>query len=204
MALVEEGLALKRAAGDRIGAGVCLNMLGTMALNQQDLPRAEACFSEALALFRPLQDRENIAVAVLNLGNVARERGDVGRAAALLREALVGFRDLGDLSGVAFTLEAMSPLALHTMHPATAARWLGAAEAIRTIIDEPVPVEQREDYAAAADGIRTRLGAAAFATARQEGQTGSWETAADEALATMTALADGSGSRTEADSRTVG
>jgi hypothetical protein len=129
-----------------------------------------------------------MAVAILNLGNVARDRGELAPAAGFFREALAGFRDLGDLSGIAFALEAMSPLALHTECAAAAARWLGAAEAIRTIIDEPIPVEQREGYAAAVDEVRARLGKLDFATAWQEGQSGGWETAADEALAVLAAL----------------
>jgi predicted ATPase/class 3 adenylate cyclase len=189
MALVEEGLALKRAAGDTIGIGVCLNMLGTMALNLGDLDRAESCFSEALDLFRRADDPENVAVALLNLGNVDRDRGECERPAALYRDALTAFRDLGDLSGMAYTLEGLADLAVRHRHPAAAPRFFGAAEAIRETLDEPIPVEQREGYAAAVDMVRRALDEASFAAAWAAGRALAPEDAVREALALTDTLA---------------
>jgi tetratricopeptide (TPR) repeat protein len=97
--LVEEGLALARAAGDSVSTGVCLHMLGTMALNQKDVDQADACFTEALTLFRRMNNRGNMAVAILNLGIIAGERDEIESAADLFHEALVIFRDLGDFWG---------------------------------------------------------------------------------------------------------
>jgi len=57
----EEGLAMRRALGDRRGIASSLNNLGVAAQERGDLPRARLLYEEALALMRELGDRHAVA-----------------------------------------------------------------------------------------------------------------------------------------------
>jgi len=168
--LVEEGLALKRTAGDTIGVAVCLTMLGSIATDQEDYPRAAAVFAEALELYRGAGDRAGVATTLFNLGSVAGEQGEVVRAVALVRESIATFLELGDRSGFAWALEAFAAQAEHLEDPALATVWLSASAAIREAIGEPVAIAGRAWMAAFEAKLRDHLGSEAFAKQWVAGQ----------------------------------
>jgi non-specific serine/threonine protein kinase len=103
-ALHEEGLALRRALGDKLGIAASLNNLGGVAYYQGDYGRAAALMEESLALKRELGDTWGIANSLGNLGVVAYYQGDYGRAATLYEEALALQREVGDTWGIANSL----------------------------------------------------------------------------------------------------
>jgi non-specific serine/threonine protein kinase len=82
-ALAEEGLALARATGYTMMAGVALLNLGRIAVGRRDPRRAGALLLEGLALFRDLGFQEKIAEALGGLAAAARAAGQRERAARL-------------------------------------------------------------------------------------------------------------------------
>ncbi|HTI46643.1 MAG TPA: tetratricopeptide repeat protein [Casimicrobiaceae bacterium] len=100
----EEGLAMRRALGDRRGIASSLNNLGVAAQERGDLPRARLLYEEALALMRELGDRHAVASVLSNLGSVTANARDYAAARAYHEESLGIRRELRDLKGVAQSL----------------------------------------------------------------------------------------------------
>jgi non-specific serine/threonine protein kinase len=91
VAILEEGLALARKAGEPIWIVVTSVAAGVVLENQGRFAEAEACHQDALTIARSLGDRLYQGFALNGLGLTAYEQGDVDRAAAFFEEALVEF-----------------------------------------------------------------------------------------------------------------
>jgi predicted ATPase/class 3 adenylate cyclase len=86
-ALLEEGLALGRALGDRAGVATALTTLGHLARVQGEHARAAALLAEGLALQRELGDQHGIAESLEGLAGVVGVQGQPERAALLFGAA---------------------------------------------------------------------------------------------------------------------
>ena len=73
-----------------------LHGLGLLAVSQDDVARAESCFSESLAVSRARDDPAGIASGWHGLGRVAMHRRRFDLATTRLEESLVGARRLDD------------------------------------------------------------------------------------------------------------
>jgi len=111
-AVLEEGLALRRQAGDTWGVAASLTNLGNVALDRGDYARATALHEDALALKRDLGDAWAISISLNNLGELAREQGEYLRAAAYHEESLEIKRQLGDAWGITASLHNLGQIAL--------------------------------------------------------------------------------------------
>jgi predicted ATPase/class 3 adenylate cyclase len=111
VALLEEGLVLCRAEGDRRGEAAALNNLGIVARRQGHVERAAALLEAGLVLRRELGDEHGIASSLHNLGVLARQCGETARAVTLLEECLAVRRALGDNHGIANTLNNLGNVA---------------------------------------------------------------------------------------------
>jgi len=102
--LLEEGLALYRALGDRRGSAEALNGLGWVAWDRGDHPRALALFQETLDVCQVLGDRRGSANALNNLARVYKYQGDAERASALYERSLALWKEVGEPWGLAMVL----------------------------------------------------------------------------------------------------
>ncbi len=102
--LLQEGLALGRALGDRRGIAAALNLLGIAASEEADHEAARALYAESLAIRREMGDQRAIADSLNNLGVEAYYEGDYTTANTLHAESLAIRRELGDQAGVAHSL----------------------------------------------------------------------------------------------------
>jgi DNA-binding NarL/FixJ family response regulator len=73
-----------------------LHGLGLLAVNQDDVARAETCFSESLAVSRASGDPAGVVSGWHGLGRVAMHRRRFDLATTRLEESLVGARRLDD------------------------------------------------------------------------------------------------------------
>ena len=103
--LYEEGLAIWRDAGDKVGIAQSLNNLGNLAFHQGDYAMARSLYEESLATCRELGDKRGIVQSLNNLGVVALGQRDYGRARELLEESLAGLKDLGDRQAIGTSLD---------------------------------------------------------------------------------------------------
>ncbi len=89
--LLEQSLALYRAAGDKDAAGA-LNSLGMALMLQGGYAQAAARFEESLALDRALGNAHRSALTLCNLGYLALLNGNLTRAQERSEEALAASR----------------------------------------------------------------------------------------------------------------
>jgi predicted ATPase/transcriptional regulator with XRE-family HTH domain len=106
-ALLEDGLLLRRTAGDDAGAAECLEHLATVATNRNEWGRATALIEECLTVRRRLGDRPGTAAALHRLGSIERELGRYERAIALIEQSVQGYRALGDRRQCAHALNTL-------------------------------------------------------------------------------------------------
>ena len=183
--LLEASVREWDALEDRARAAIALFFLGQAALDHEDGTRAEALFEEAIDRFRQGGYAWGDSVGLHQLGEVAAMRGNLTAAAAYYAESLAGAGSREDLVG---KLVATGRLASVGGHAETAARVLGAAEAIADTIGyvRRRPEQERLDRDAA--HARASLGDAGFEAAWAAGQTLRDEQAVAEAQAVLAVL----------------
>ena len=106
-AAADEVSQLSQATNDPINLADAERLRGDIALDQQDLERADQHFSAARAAFVDLEP-ERYATCTNNLGIVKHLRGELEAAKTLLEEALGLMRQRGDPQGIAFALEGLA------------------------------------------------------------------------------------------------
>jgi len=102
--LLEESLALSRAAGTARDISVVLNAVATLDLHRGDYGRAAAVYEQSLNLAREAGDIRSIAIYNGNLGWTAAVTGEYERAEAFVREAQELFWKIGEREIVAFVI----------------------------------------------------------------------------------------------------
>ncbi len=113
--------------------------LGNLLWSMGSLDRAVAVHAESKVLYEAIGDERGIAWAKTNIGRIAAERQDYGGAVANLQEAIFHYDNLNDRSGIAETLEGLAEVAQGLGDQLRAATLLGAADALRVILNHPVP-----------------------------------------------------------------
>ncbi|MGH7681039.1 MAG: protein kinase domain-containing protein [Candidatus Eiseniibacteriota bacterium] len=127
-ALLEEGLALGRTAGERNTLSAILLELGNVADDQGSHEDARAYFEECLALRRAAGDKRGSAVVLHNLGVVSQALGDYDGAWFLYGESLAINREIGNEGWEALDLNALGSVALD--HQDYASAWRQHEEAL--------------------------------------------------------------------------
>jgi len=95
----QQGLAILRECGDRVGEGNTLNNLGVVYQLQGRWVEAEECCHQGLAIFLEFGDRVGEGQALMNLGNVYLSQGQWAEVEEMYQQALAIFRELGDRVG---------------------------------------------------------------------------------------------------------
>ena len=85
--MFEEGLAMARRLGERLGTYITLYNLAQVALSRGDHDGAVSLFEEGIALSEEVGDRANLAYCLEGLATVAGVRGEVERSARLIGAA---------------------------------------------------------------------------------------------------------------------
>lgn len=109
---MEQALELASKAGDRLVAGMALNMLGVIASERGDLASASKRFTESLAVAHELDDMYGVASLTNNLAELDYQRGDFDRAATGYEAALALARELGDASATSVFLANLARVVL--------------------------------------------------------------------------------------------
>jgi predicted ATPase len=135
-----------------------------------DYERAGALLTSGMVIARDSHNAWAAGVGHYGLGRMALALGDTVRAGHELRNGLVTFQAMGARREIAETLEALAVLALREQKAEHAARWLGAAEALRESIGAPVPPVERAEHERLVAGTLSALNAAAFSSAWQDGR----------------------------------
>jgi predicted ATPase/DNA-binding XRE family transcriptional regulator len=169
-ALFEESLALRRRLGDTTGIAASFTNLGNVARDQGNYERAGELHDRALVLYREVGDTRGMALSLSSMGEVAGAQGKVEQSAGLYTEGLTLFQATGDSDGVAKCLEGLAGIACAREQWQRAARWCGAAIALREAIGAPLPPADRAAFEQTVAASRAAMGDVAFAAALAEAQ----------------------------------
>jgi non-specific serine/threonine protein kinase len=166
----EEARDITRSGDARTTYAYSLQYLGTMAVVDGDLDRAEELYQESRREFEDLGARPGMAWSRYYLAIVARERGNWAQARELFGEALTAVNDLGHLPAAAVALLGLAGVEAAEGHYRRAAVLLGAAREIhRRATLSTSPVEERS-FEEIEEATRRALGDEAVCQALDEGR----------------------------------
>ena len=168
--LFEESIAIRRDAGDESGTTSVLSNLGLVAMIHNDFESARKLFEEALEIDRRYGNEWGIAVGLGNLSAAILDMGDVARAELLVREAVPILRRLGERDALAECLERGVGIASARQQWWRAARFAGAAAALRESIDSPLIESDRARLEGYVTQCRSGLTEHEFDAAWKEGR----------------------------------
>jgi len=169
-AMAEEALALFRELGDPRGTAFMLFALGLIAVSEGHYSTAQTVLEQSLALLRQLDDKRSVTMSLIGLTDIALDRRDTATARVFIEEALAVLSEVGDRWFMALSLESFAAVAVAERQAEPAARLFGAAEALRELIQAPLPVSRRALYERYLAAARALLDGATFTRAWAEGR----------------------------------
>jgi len=161
--LAEQCLALCRGLGDNWAVAAALNVLGWLYVGQERFAGNGPVFVETLTTAQAAGDAQFIGMAEVNLAEYHLDQGDTDKAAELLASCASRHRSLRLRYSVAYLLDAAARLAASHGDATRAATLVGAASHLRAAAGVSVWGSQLDRRERLVDGLRTTLGAAAFA-----------------------------------------
>ena len=171
-ALHTEALARCREAG---GLDFCIAaalwQLGTIADRRGDEDATMAAYTDSLTLSRRTGGRWVASFVLLSLGQAAFARGDFARAIDLYRESVLSCWEIGDRWALAYALVGLAEAVTAAGDLERAARFFGAAEALREAGNMPLMRFTLSSYETALEAIRTNLSQARRAGSWAAGRT---------------------------------
>lgn len=170
-ALLEDARDRWQRLDDPCGLLFAIANLGALALSERDLPRARPLLLSCLEVARGTGAPYSIGYASELLGMLALAEKDTSEAAVQFSVSLRHSHAVGDPFIMSYSLIGLAAVAGAAGEPERAARLLGAAEHLRTIIDSPVLNSQQGARLADVDAIRSCLGPDRFNTLTAAGRT---------------------------------
>ena len=187
---LEGALALSRRIGDKRQMAGTLHNLAEVERQRGNYERAKTLSMEGMALSRAMKDKWLLSIALGWMGLMTVfDLGEHDLAERSLKEALALNRELGNWAYGAYCLEGFAGLAGARGQGARAARLWGAAEALRTNIGAPLPLDARRLYERSMVAARALLGEGAWEATFAQGMAMSAEEAAEYALSKEVAQA---------------
>jgi tetratricopeptide (TPR) repeat protein len=189
---LDESLARARGLGSRHVALHALTGLGQLARLEGDLDGATPMLEEALAGVRDAGDRRCTVRMLTALARIDLVRGESDRAWSGLHEAVAVAQqiDEGLSADTHETVDALGLLAMSVGEAELAARWLGAAEAIRSDHELLRPPPDQEAVDEAYRRLADRLGEERLTVLTEEGSRLSFAEFAAEVAASSLAGSD--------------
>jgi predicted ATPase len=189
--LLEEGYRhVSRVAASapdvRSDTGTILLILGNLDVIGSQFDRAAERIPMALEHFQLAGNDWGISEALSALGAIGYCTGDYQHAAAAYAEGMRSIRRLGHPLMVASELTGLAGVAAAMGHPATGARLLGAAEAIRSSLDVPMAPRDQPVLQRAVAALTASLGTEQLLAGRAAGR----DLTPGAAIAEAEALAD--------------
>ena len=180
---LEEALIVSRRSGNIRNTAGTLHNLAEVERQRGNYERAKTLGMESISLAREMEDKRQLAMIVGWVGLLEVLDGeDHASAERFLKEALALNRGLGNWAYGAYCLEGFAGLAGARGQGERAARLWGAAEALRTNIGAPLPLDARLLFERSLAAARAQLGETRWEEAFAQGKAMSAEEAAGYAL----------------------
>jgi hypothetical protein len=159
-----------------------LLQMGVDARMTGDLAEARLYLQDGIKLAQRMKSRLFEAILQSELVHVAWQAGDLRTAKDGYRQMIVRWRDLGSRAVVANQLECLAFVARAEGQPERAVRLLGAADALRELINTPIAKFEHPEYEREMAALRAQMDAEAFAAAWAEGRAMTLEQAVSYAI----------------------
>ncbi len=169
-ALCEEVLAIHRRLGESRSIGLAQLMLGVISFGQGNPEHARAMITDAAAVFREFGDTSMLGMTDLFLGVFAASQGTLIEAANRYRASAHGFIEVGDTAKLSRPLAGLAALAVRAGQFESAARLLGAVDAVRGRTGADISSFDQTAMEDAESGARAALPEAEFAAAWASGR----------------------------------
>jgi predicted ATPase len=166
--LLAESIERKEKLGDRAGVAVSLSNLGVVSTDRGRFEDAVDYMRRALTIDEDV-GTDSLTVAVINLANALIRAGRSEEGISELRRALPGLAELADPELVADALTSLASTTLESSAesaPASAARMLSAANALRARERLPLRPVDRHEVDELEARLASRLDAGNLAAAR--------------------------------------
>jgi len=178
----DESLALLRKSGNRWGLTMTLMSLGLAARYQGRMEEARSKLSICLPIFQETGDQHRANMVISELAHIDRVEGRYDLAAQAYRATITEWERLGHRAAVANQLECFAFIAKRYEEAERAAKLLGAAEALRGLINIPMTIVERIEYDQEVADLRAGMDKEDFLLSWEEGRALSMEGAIALAL----------------------
>ncbi|MEZ4672825.1 MAG: hypothetical protein R2932_01100 [Caldilineaceae bacterium] len=162
-------VALWRAVGNPFELAGALNNLGADLLEIHEYGAAREALLECRQLYQALGYQRGVALAIHNLGCAAQELGEYAHARTLLAESLRMRHQLGLRRGYAYSFESLALVNEAEARDEQAVQLWAAAETLRSHIGAPLEMAARQQGMASLARLRAQLGEIGFALAWSKG-----------------------------------
>ncbi|GHO46612.1 tetratricopeptide repeat protein [Ktedonospora formicarum] len=164
--LFNEGIQVAKEIGDRRQLADALCMQALLYLSEEDYTTAQKLLEEGYND----TDIQTSFYRLADMGRLALIQGDLTKARQLIEESLATSLQIRNRWFVASCLERLGEVFVAQSRYTQAARFWGAASAIRKAIQAPIPPIEVKQYERAQVQTRQQLGEARFQAAWLEGE----------------------------------
>jgi predicted ATPase/class 3 adenylate cyclase len=177
-AYLEESDSIGKGAGYRWTTSMSAYGLARVAGAIGDLETARAKFLESANIANGFGNKRIVYSSQSELAHVLREHGEIDEPLNIYRELLPRWKDLGHRAAVAHELECIAFILSKKGDTQRAAQLLGAAEALREVIDSSMTTLEQAEYDREVSALRSKMNEIDFEKAWNEGR----EMTMDEAI----------------------
>ena len=153
----EEALHHADKAGFQYLVALSTEILGIIAIHENDFDKARSYFKEALRGFQAVGAIFNIILEKSNLAHLERQQGDYMTALDYYCETIVAFRDVGQTGAVAHQLECFGFIAIAQDQSERALKLFAAANALRESGGTPMTPDEQVYFDEQLKGLREKL-----------------------------------------------
>ena len=166
---LDEASKVAEAAGFRWGSAFSAFGLARIAAVLGDLDKARIKFAESVETAMKLGNKRIVYSSQSELAHILRENNELDEAFAIYKELLPKWKDLGHRAAVSHELECIAYILSRTEEPERAAKLLGAAEALRKLIDSTMTKVEEIEYEKEVHTLRGLLGEEEFKKQWEQG-----------------------------------
>ena len=161
-AYLDEAARLAKEEGFRWASSFLAIGMAHTAAFMGDLESARAAFRESGEIASKLGNKRVLYSSRSELAHVLREHGELDEPLGIYKDLLPKWKDLGHRAAVAHELECIAYILIRKEEPERAALLLGAADALRKVIDSVMTSYEQVEYEKEVSVLRELLGEVEF------------------------------------------
>jgi predicted ATPase/class 3 adenylate cyclase len=167
---VDEAVSLGATLQNEWATAMSLFGMARVSGVMGDLDTARAKFSQSAELAKKIGNKRQMYSCFSELAHILRENGELDEPLSIYKDLLPKWRDIGHRAAVAHELECIAYIFSKKGHPERAVKILGAANALRKMIESTATPMELVEYEKELSALRTTMNTTDFERAWEEGQ----------------------------------